>query len=213
MELPRFNIPSALTLLYGIANPVTFPGALTQAEQANPDVSFSGVRVVPKDQVRHVSYIGTPILLPITLRGGTYKSYDASGAVVDTTIGDLRLPASSVVEMSSTKMVVKTSVSAAGATVKEVFSFGDWDIRITGIMLDESNHPHGATTVEVMEQRLLQFDQLADSIGVECDLFSRRGVDRLVIRSLNLSQIPGRPRMMGFQLQCDSDAPLELLIQ
>lgn len=210
---PRFHIPSALATLYGIINPVSFPGALAQAEQSNPEVSYSGVRVVPKEAVRHTSYIGTPILLPITLRGGGYKRYDTEGRVVETQLAELRLPASSVVEMSTTKQVTKTVVSASGGTVKEVFAFGDWDIRISGIILDEINHPSGATTVEVMEQRIQEFDALADSIGVDAELFSRRGVDRLVIRSLNFSQIPGRPRMVGFQMQCDSDAPLELLIR
>ena len=210
---PRFHIPSALSMLYGIVNPVTFPGALSQAQESSPAVSFAGVRVVPAEAVRHTSYIGTPILLPVTFRGGTYKRYDVAGRVVDTQLGELRLPASTVVEMSTTKQVTKTTVSASGGTVKEVFAFGDWDIRLTGIILDESNHPHGVTTVETMEQRIQEFDALADSIGVDAELFNRRGIDRLVIRSLSFSQIPGRPRMVGFQMQCDSDAPLELLIR
>ncbi len=213
MEVPRFNIPSALALLYGIARPIAFPGASTQAESENPDITFAGVRIVPDDEARSTSHIGTPIFHPITLRGGTYKSYDHQGRVVDTQIGDLRLPISSVVEMSSTKVITKTQVSASSASVKEVYGFGDWDIRITGILFDEQTHPHGAGTVETMEARLLEFDELADSIGIDADLFNRRGIDRIVIRSINFQAIPGKPRMIGYQMQCESDAPIELLIQ
>lgn len=213
MELPRFNIPSALVLLYGIARPVAFPGFSAEQEERDPGISFSGVRVVEDDEVRSTSHIGTPIFHPITLRGATYKSYDHQGKVVDSQLGDLRLPISSVVEMSSTKTITKTQVSASGASVKEVYGFGDWDIRITGIIFDEQTHPHGANTVEAMEARILEFDELADSIGVDADLFNRRGIDRLVIRSINFQAIPGKPRMIGYQMQCESDAPIELLIQ
>lgn len=213
MEMPRFHIPSALALLYGIARPISFPGILQKAEEANPEVTFSGVRVVSDEEARPISHIGTPIFHPITLRGGTYKSYDHRGRIAEAVLGDLRLPISSVVEMSSTKTITKTQVSASGASVKEVYGFSDWDIRITGILFDEKTHPHGANTVEAMEARILEFDELADSIGVDADLFNRRGIDRLVIRSINFQAIPGRPRMIGYQMQCESDAPIELLIQ
>ena len=213
MELPRFNIPSALALLYGIARPIAFPGLATEVEQQNPDISFSGVRVVSSDEALATSHIGTPIFCPITLRGGTYKSYDHQGRDVDAQRGDLRLPISSVVEMSSTKVITKTQVSASKASVKEMYGFGDWDIRITGILFDEQTHPNGANTVETMEARLLQINELADSIGVNAELFNRRGIDRIVIRSINFQAIPGKPRMIGYQMQCESDAPIELLIQ
>ncbi len=213
METPRFNIPSALALLYRIARPVTFPGVAQQAEEANPAITFGGVQVVRDEDVYATSSIGTPILLPITLRGGEYKRYSEQGRVVDTRIGDLRLPITSVVEMSVAKNITKTQVSAAGASVKEVYSFGDWDIRISGIIIDEGTHPQRANTVEAMEARMLEFDVLADSIGVEAELFNRRGIDRLVIRSLNFQQVPGKPRMIAYQMQCDSDAPIELLIR
>jgi len=213
MQEPRFSIPSALSLLYGIARPVTFPGIAEAAQQEAPQVSFAGIQVVPDDQVQPMSSISTPILYPITFKGGVLKRYATDGRVEQVEMGELRLPVSSVVEMSTTKTVTKTQVSASSGSVKEVYGFGDWDIRISGIMLDEANHPNDATTIEAMEERLLEFERLAYSIGVTAPLFNRRGIERLVIRSVNFSQLPGRPRMIGFQMQCDSDAAIELLIQ
>lgn len=213
MEMPRFSIPSALALLYGIARPITFPGLVTEAEEKNPGISFGGVRVMKDDEQWETSHIGTPILLPITLVGGNYKTYDTRGKVIEAQLDDLRLPISSVIEMSNTKTITTTQVSASGSSVKEVFGFGEWDIRITGIMFDEQTHPQRATTVEAMEHRLRVFDQLADSISVESKMLNRRGVQHLVIKSLNFQQMPGRPRMMGYQMQCESDSPIELLTQ
>ena len=213
IEAPRFSIPSALALLYRVATPVTFPGAAQEAEESNPDISFGGVRVVDDSDQYEISHIGTPIMFPITLVGGNYRTYDVNGQVLDTSLSDLRLPISSVIEMSNSKTITTTPVSANGGTVKEIFAFGEWDIRISGIIFDEKTHPHGATTVERMEHRMRVFDQLADSIGVECALLNRRGIQRLVIKSLNFQAVPGKPRMVGYQMQCESDAPLELLIQ
>jgi hypothetical protein len=213
MENPRFNIPSALALLYGIANPVAFPGVAAQQEREAPGVSFSGIEVVPDETVRPMSHLGTPIFYPFTLKGGVYKGYDSKGVVTQEQLGDLRLPLSTVVEMARAKSITETPVSANGGSVKEVFTYGDWDIRVSGIMMDEPKHPQGADTLETMEQRLLEFDHVAASIGVDADLFGRRGIDRLVIKSISFNQIPGKPRMCGYQMQCTSDVALELLIQ
>lgn len=215
MEETRFNIPSALNLLYGIANPVRFPGVAQAQEREAPAVTFAGVQVVPAESYREVSHLGTPIFYPFTLAGGTYKVYDHKGEVVQDTLGDLRLPMSTVVEMARAKTIAETPVSANGGSVMEVFTYGNWDIRLSGILMDEPKHPQGATTLELMEARLMEFDAVAGSIGIgeDTELFGRRRVDRIVIKSISLNQLPGRPRMVGFQMQCLSDTPLELLIR
>ncbi|MBS0198995.1 MAG: hypothetical protein JSR70_00935, partial [Proteobacteria bacterium] len=70
-EAPRFNLPGILGLLYGIANPVAFPGVMGQAKREQPEVSFAGITVVEDSEARAVSHLGTPILYPVTLRGGS----------------------------------------------------------------------------------------------------------------------------------------------
>lgn len=210
---PSFDLPGVLGLLYGVASPITYPGARAGTANDREAITFNGVQVVPDAEAYAMSRLGTPILMPITLLGGSYKRYASDGRVETVQVEDLRLPASSVTEMSVSKSITKTQVSASGASVKEVFSYGDWDMRISGIILDEEKHPQNANSLEEMEERLLGFDRLADSIGVRADLFARRGIDRLVIRSINFNQVPGKPRWIGFQMQCESDAPLELLIR
>lgn len=200
-------------MLYGLARPVTYPGVMTTADREAPNVNYAGVEVVPDETARPISPAGTPVWHPITFKGGVYRSYSNDGRVEEKNLGDLRLPITCVTEASSEKNITTTQVSAAHGTVKEVFGYGDWSVRISGILMDEPKHPNGATTLESMEERILEFDHLADSIQVDSDLLNRRGVDRLVIRSVAFNQIPGKPRLLGFQMQCESDAPLELLIR
>lgn len=212
-DAPRFNLPGMLAALYGIRNPVSYPAAMAEAERAAPEMNYLGITIVPDDAVVAQSSIGTPVLLPITFKGSaTYKGYGSDGRVVEVPLGDLRLPVTCVCEMSREKNITTTQVSAAHGSVKEVFSYADWSVRISGIITDEKNQPQQATTVEEMEARILEFDNLADSIEVESLMLNRRGVHRLCLRSVSFSQIPGKPRMLGFQMDCESDAPLELLI-
>ncbi|MBS1940884.1 MAG: hypothetical protein JST38_08410 [Bacteroidetes bacterium] len=211
---PRFNLPGMLSVLYGIAAPVSYPEAMEAAKHEAPRVSFAGIEVVPDSSVLAKSSIGTPVLHPILFVGApAYKRFDADGRVVEERMDDLRLPVTSVAEMSCEKSIITTQVSAARGSVKEVYSDGDWSIRISGIIMDERNHPQGASTLEMMENRLLKYERLADSIEVRSDMFNRRDVHRLVIRSISFNQIPGKPRLVGYQMQCDSDTPLELLLK
>lgn len=209
---PTFNLPGMLGLLYGLSAPVRFPGAGVDSGETEIPV-FSGIQVVRDDEVVATSSVGTPILHPITFKGGTYRHYDSRGRVTESQMSDFRLPITSVMELSMSKTIVKTQVSASSSSVKEVFTSGDWDIRISGIIIDEGSHPQGVGTLEDMVEWLNDYASLADSLGVESDVLARHGIDRLVIRSLSFSQIPGKPRMMGYQMQCDSDAAIELIFQ
>lgn len=209
----RFNVPSALALLYGVATPVSYPGVRGQAEQENPNISFAGITVIEDDEQRPISPIGTPVFYPVLLKGGEYKRHDRQGKVETVRLQELRLPLTTVVEMSQGKTITKTPVVAAAASVKEVYAMEDWSIRISGILMDESNQPQGATTVEAMQERMLDFFKLADSIEVDGELFHQRGIFRITLKDISFNQMPGRPRMHGFQLQAESDDPLELIIE
>ncbi len=218
MENPRFDLPGMLSLFYGIANPVTFPGVMEQAQREQPGVSFAGITVVEDNEARPMSHLGLPILYPVTLRGGAYRRFARDGRIEQVTLGELRLPISTVVEMSRGKTIARTPVVASGASVKEVYALEDWQIRLSGILMDEPQQPQGLTTLEAMQEKLLEFASLADSIALGGDhpggdLFQQRAIDRLSILSLSFNQIPGKPRMHGFQMTCESDDALELILQ
>ena len=207
----RFPLGSALSLLYSVAAPVSYPGVADAAQQENAEISYAGIEVIP-DEERPLSHLGTPIFYPITFGEGTYNRYDHSGKVEQVSLPALRLPISTVVEMSRGKVITKTPVVAGIASVKEFYANEDWQMRVSGILFDEPNQPNGATTLEVMQERMLEWFDLADAIEIEGDLFHQRGIYRVVIKSYSFNQIPGYPRKHGFQFECESDDPLELII-
>jgi hypothetical protein len=207
----RFSIPGALGLLYGIVNPVRYPGVAALQDQSGADVSYAGITMVAEEQ-RATSYLGTPIFFPVLLKGGEYNQYDRNGEVQKVRLDDFRMPLTTVVEMSRSKAMSKTPVVSAQSSVKEVYAHEDWDIRISGILMDEPKHPQGAETYAAQQERLLEFEALADSIQVDAELFHQREIYRIAIRSISFTQIPGKPGMHAFQMQCDSDDPLELIL-
>lgn len=212
-ELPRYDIASALSLLTNAPRPVVpFPGIMRDAERQNPSINYSGITVVPDDEVRPKSYIGTPVFYPIVFKGGSYNRYDRDGKVEQVTLGDFRLPLTCVVEMSRQKTMTTTPLVAARASVKEIYAQEDWQLRISGLLHDEPKHPQGADTFEEMTERLLQYDALADSVEIDGELFHQRGIYRIVIESISFSQMPGKRRMHGFTMQCTSDESLELIL-
>lgn len=212
-DLPRYDLAGALSLLTNAPRPlVPFPSLLRDAQKENPSINYGGITVLEDDDVRSTSYIGTPIFYPIVLRGGTYNRHDREGKVEQVTVGDFRLPLTCVVEMSRQKTITTTPLVAARASVKEIYAHEDWQLRISGLLHDEPRHPQGAQRFEDMTERLLQFESLADSIEIDGELFHQRGIYRIVIESISFNQMPGKPRMHGFQMQCTSDEALELII-
>lgn len=208
----RFNVPGALGLLYGIVNVRTYPGVLETAQQEQPAISYAGIQVIEEEEAE-LSPIGTPVMYPVIFKGGRYKRYDKDGKVEEVDMGDLRLPVTTVVEMGRSKAITKTPVVASQASVKEVYSMDDWSIRLSGILMDESNQPQGARTIEQMQERLLQWFDLADSIEIQGRLFTDRNVHRLTLKSFSMNQMPGKQRLFGFQMDAESDDPLELILQ
>lgn len=212
-EQPRFELVSALGLLAASRPPVMFPGMFAQLQTDVPQVSFAGIQVVEDDDERPTSHLGTPIFYPLTFKGGRYRRFGASGKVEEVNMQTLRLPITSMVEMQRGKAVTTTAAVASGGTVKEVYAMEDWTVRIAGIILDERNQPQGATTWQAMQDRLLDWYDLADAIEVEGELFARRRIYRLVLRSLQFGPVPGRPRFHSYQMEAISDEPLDLIIQ
>lgn len=206
-----FNMPGALSLLYGIAGVRTYPGVAQAAQQDTPELSYPGVTVVEQEQLA-TSAIGTPIWMPVTLKGQRYQKHDREGRVVEVAMSDLRLPVATVVEMARQKTLTKTAVVAASASVKEIYAMEDWQVRISGFVIDEANHPQGAKSIEQMQQRLLEWFDLADSVEVEGELFAVRGIQRLVLKDISFNPFPGMPRKIGYQITAESDDPLELIL-
>ncbi|MFD2787939.1 DUF6046 domain-containing protein [Hymenobacter rubripertinctus] len=182
------------------------------AEQAPAALDFGGVQALALKQGSEMSYLGTPIFQPMFFVEGTYQMLGTGsrqGQVVEAPFDRWRLPASATAEFNRPKEISKSKPNAAFGTTKEMWAFGDWDVTIRGFLL----HPDVNTYPEEELLRLLRWEQVADSIGVDGEMFNFLGISRLVIERINLGRINGMPNLVPFQLQCSSDEALEISLQ
>jgi hypothetical protein len=207
----QYQISQLFQAAFGV-RAITFPEARNQAESANPNIDFSGLQVVSQDEAIQRSHLGTPIVMPITFKGGIYNIYSRRGSVEKQSVKDFRLPLSCIVDFTRAKIKTSTRVVGASASIKEMYGHEDWKVRIRGFCLAEPGHPQRAETPIEQHNRLLEFEKLADSIEVEGALFREKAIYRLDIDQIEWQQLVGKPDIMPFTMQCESDDPLELII-
>lgn len=198
--------------LLQLPNVVSFPDTQANAQASNPEVSFQGIEIIERNDIEsEMSWLGTPILFPITFKGGVYKRLN-NGRVEDVRLSDFRLPGCTVASFQRRKIKSKTHVGGGKGSVKELYGFDDWKIKIQGFLWDEPGHPQGADTVVKQQERLLEFEELADSIEVSGSLFSQKNIYRIDIDQIDFPIQIGKPRFVPFTLTCESDEPLELIL-
>lgn len=198
-----FGIPAKL---------ITYPGAAKSLEQSNgAAISFNGLQVVDKPTVERYSGLGTPVIFPITFQGKTYKKLNKRSEVVEVSMKDFFMPASTITEFDRAKIMGKTTVSGGYGSVKETYGFDDWQIKIRGFCLADSGHPTAKSAL-AQQDLLNQWADLTDAIKVDGELFDNKGISYLVIEDIKWKSIPGQPWVIPFELSCVSDEPIELLV-
>ena len=207
----RPDLSVALNLAFGLAGDfITYPEAKVDESDNDAQLSFTGIEVVKKSDAEQLSYLGTPILFPVIFKGDYYNRYDADGAIEKHKVGDYRLPLTTLVDFRRAKIKRTTRVNGAKGTVKETYGFGDWKIRIRGLCMDEPKHPNNAVEFIDHHNRLIEFEELADTIGVLGDLFEHKGINNIDIDEIEFKQVKGFPRLLAFSLTCESTTAIEL---
>lgn len=213
--MPAFH--PDISLLYNAAfglvgRFITYPLANAGVESSGADIVFPGVEMVTREEAIQLSYLGTPILYPVTFKGGFYKKYNNKGEIIDKSMADFRLPLATLVDFQRTKIKQKTRVAGSNSSVTEMYGHDNWQIRIRGLCLDDPKHPQLAQSFLDQHARLLEFEELADSIDVEGDLFKEKSIYKLIINDINFPQLQGKPKVLPFEMTCESDEPLELIL-
>jgi hypothetical protein len=203
-----FNISQILFQAFGSAGVLYRPSF---GDEQVPELNYDLEVATDEDLPSTPSSLGTPIVFPWSLKGGKYLTYNYKGEIIEKTLEEFRMPAAALCVFTRAKIMRTTAVSGGRGTVKEMYGFDDWSITVKGVMLSESNHPQAPDVFE-MRNRLLQFENLTDAIGVSGDLFEAIGVSHLVINRISIPQVPGKPRMIPFEMNCVSDQPIELLL-
>lgn len=153
------------------------------------------------------SHLGTPVFFPMLLKGGSYDYFN-DGQIMQRNLADFTLPYTSTAEFNRQKIITKSKPNGRQGSVKELWSFDDWQISIRGLLIDNDPQQFPQRQLE----SLLAFESLADSVEVVGDLFNYLGIQRITIERIAISQVKGKPHVIPFLLECSSDEDLEIVI-
>lgn len=208
----RYQLSQLFELAFGVSNPVFLPEPITLGSPADRRAAFGNVPVNEASGYGATSWMGTPMVAPLTFRGGVYQTYGRNGELEEYPLDDFTLPAATLMDFTREKNIVRTAIPGKNGTVKELYSFGDWKIRIRGLCLnDPSRRDH--PTAEGQKQALISWEKVAGHVSVKGNpLFNEKEIYAIVIGSVTFRQLQGREGVVPFEIEAESDAPEELLL-
>ncbi|WP_166964601.1 DUF6046 domain-containing protein [Yeosuana marina] len=175
--------------------------------QPSADANYQSIPTKPIEDVKKMSWMGTPVMFPMKFKGGSYQYYKPSGVLDQKRLNDFELPHASVADFRRAKNITKTNVLGSNGTVKEIYGFDDWQIRIRGLCLDTPN-----LSAYEQHKQLLKWEEIADSIEVIGALFKDKSIYRLTIEDFDFKQPQGKQNVIPFEITASSDEPLELVL-
>lgn len=159
------------------------------------------------------SYLGTPILKPITFLAkkferlesygirdiGTYKATPENTPVQIIEYAPFTLPASSIASFSRRKIISKTPMNNGTGTIKQIFGFEDYRITIRGFLLPEPSQPQGLTTIQAQEKELIKWDNALGNIPILGEDFNRfRDIQAIAIQNIEFPALRGKEKIRPF---------------
>lgn len=198
------DISQLFNAAFGVI-PLTYK--VEQDAQQNGEASYPTIQTKPLAEAKKMSWMGTPIMFPMKFVGGSYQFYKSSGILAQKSLNDFELPPTTIVDFRRAKNITKTNVLGSNGTVKEIYGFDDWQIRIRGLCLDTPD-----ITAYQLHQELLKWEDIADSIEVIGELFKDKSIYRLTIEDMDFKQPQGKHNVIPFEITASSDEPLELVL-
>ena len=199
----RYNISQLFKWAFGTNLPVylTVPIGKEPAHTAE----YGSIRTVGREEAMRLSKLGTPIVFPMKFTAGSYKFYDYQSKIVEKQLSDFWLPPATMVDFSRVKNISRTDVIGGNGTVKEIYGFDDWQIRIRTVCHNDE------LSSREYEKRLIEWSEVIQSVSVEGDLFGWKNIHNLVIESIDIRSLEGTPNIIPIELNCISDEPFELI--
>lgn len=207
-----FNIPQLFHDVFGVTVNKAYNPQISDGKPNMPTLDYSSIELVDKDEAYNLSALGTPIIFPITFKGGLYNVYDSTGQIYKKQMGDFRLPISATASFRRPKIIGKARAAAGYGTNKETYSLDDWQIQIRGFCLKDPAQPQSKFTAMDQEQELIAWDEIVDSIAIEGTLFELRGIHSISIEDIPMDYIRGNRGLRPFIINAVSDTPAELIL-
>ncbi|AZA95341.1 DUF6046 domain-containing protein [Chryseobacterium shandongense] len=121
-------------------------------------------------------------------------------------MNEFRLPNATMVDFSRGKLITVTPTY--NGSVKEIFGFDDWKIRIRMLCIAEKNRN---MTGHQIANEVIKWSNLADVIPVVGKQFTDKDIYSLVIDGIDVRHIEGSPDTVAIELQCSSDEAFEIV--
>lgn len=186
---------------------ITIPlGKTKQADMSgyHPKIMES---ILPEEAER-ISIYGTPIVFPMKFLGGDkFLKYDDKGRLVDFSLSDFWLPDATMADFSRAKNIIKTNTLGANGTIKEIYGFDDWHIRIRTLCIRNKEFSE-----REQEKKILEWFQVVGSIGIEGYLFTKKNIKSIVLEDIDIKSISGSPNVIPIEITAVSDEAIELAI-
>lgn len=199
----KLNLQELFQFAFGINGPLFTVDTAPQEVAAAS--GFDGIRTLPDyNSDSPTSWMGTPILFQATFLRGSYKRYKLNGEIENVQLDNFALPAATMFSFRRTKNITRTNVLGGNGTVKEIFGFDDWIVDVRGLCLDEPDR-----SAQEQFAQLLQWENLADNIGVSGSQFAIRGIQRVSMSEWSENIPQGQPGVVAFQFSLISDDPQE----
>lgn len=147
-----------------------------------------------------ISYLGTPVVSALEILGG--REQTAPNVFEDY---DGMILRSVVIEVSSSKNIVKTAVQGRNGTFKEYISQGDYIISVKGFL--HSENPLDGLPIAKM-QTLKRLGDVSQQLDVSCQLLNNLGIYSIVIENLDFTNPKGNA--VEFSIGAVSELPLIL---
>ncbi|MCK0193281.1 DUF6046 domain-containing protein [Ornithobacterium rhinotracheale] len=194
-------------MAFGVNNPVYLTNPLSKDVSEEPNYSTK-VKEVELNEAERLSQMGTPVVFPIMFEAGNYKFYDEDSKLVSRELSEFWFPPATLVDFYRAKNITKTDVIGASGTVKEIYGFDDWSIRIRTICLSDN-----AMTSREYERRIIEWANVVQSVPVQGDLFGKKNIDNIVIESIDITSVEASPNVIPIELNCVSDEPFEIIFR
>ncbi|AZA87159.1 hypothetical protein EG349_10345 [Chryseobacterium shandongense] len=201
----RIEIAELFKLAFGVSSPVYLTVPI--GKQRQPEIQYSGIGIKEAElpEAERLSRFGTPIVFPLMFKGNDYQNYDIKGKIIKRKYEDFWFPPATMVDFSQSKNITRTDILGGNGTVKEIFGFEDWSIRIRTLCITDE------MSAREYEKNIVDWSKIVQSIAVESDLFMWKGIDNIVIDDIDIKSVEGTPNVIPIELQCSSDEPFELI--
>lgn len=144
---------------------------------------------------------GLPVFDIVTLEGLTYTNFEG----IEVTVPKFEMDIA-IIDVTNDRNIVTTAVSGRNGTVKEYMSDGDYQIKITGNLIN----PLANIPPDEMVRKLHAFCKAQKEISVTSSILYYLDITAMVITKYSFKMVPGYRNVIDFELTCLSDLDPDL---